>query len=242
MSNLKYQFLVFASLLSLAAPALADEPGMPRLLDVTPTRVFAPPGFDSNDNAQLVLAGEFPNTCFRMGPAEARVDVERKRIFVRSRAYYYPQGWCLQTLVPFDQTVELGVLPAGEYSVHVEGERDLRVKMPVALSVSGGPDDFLYALVDEGRTEVVSEEGQQELIVAGKLTSSCMFIKELRTMYRARNVVEVLPIAEVRPNTICQPVLRPFEARVLLRRPWDGDTLVHIRSLNGKAVNRVVQL
>jgi hypothetical protein len=51
----------------------------------------------------------------------------------------------------------------------------------------------------------------------------------------------VLPTIRKNHSIQCLPVLRPFEKRVRLgRAPHPGHFLVHVRSMAGKAVNRVI--
>ncbi len=54
-----------------ASFARADEPAAPPLVSVTVRAVYAPSGFDDNDEAQVVLDGFLPNTCYRLAPNAA---------------------------------------------------------------------------------------------------------------------------------------------------------------------------
>lgn len=168
--------------------ALAEGGGLgsPGLVVVEPKEVFAPPGFDDNDNdnAQLVVAGSFPSNCCKAGPLNSTVDIGKKEIRLRSEAYFQDNCWCLFVEVPFQQTVDLGVLPSGDYKVR-------------AATRDGG--------------------------------------------HRAENAIEVLPVAEMRQGETCRPLLRPFRTQVRIQgRDASGMTLVHFRSLNGQAVNKVI--
>lgn len=229
------------------AGALAADATQPELVPVIPEHVFIPQGFDNNDNAQVVLSGSFPSTCYRAGPAKAQVDARRKRIIVHSEAYYYPEAVCLRILVPYTITVDVGVLQAGSYRVMMEredGDLVTRGEFPVAVSANSGPDDELYALVQEARLGPPTDEslrtGKRELTISGTMTSSCLHIREVKTVYRDNNVLEVLPIAHMDGNNpACATVMTPFEEKLVIDAPWNGDALVHIRSMNGQALNKV---
>src|SRR5690242_13636219 len=49
-------------------------------------------GYDDNDNIQLVLHGEMPNGCFRIGPTQAKV--VQKTILVTQYAVENVEGVC----------------------------------------------------------------------------------------------------------------------------------------------------
>jgi hypothetical protein len=83
---------------------------------------YIPGGFDSNDQVQVVGEGIFPNTCYRpVATPKVEVDSVTRQIKVAPHALKY-DGFCLQMLVRFDQTVNLGVMPAGTYHL-IQEER-----------------------------------------------------------------------------------------------------------------------
>jgi hypothetical protein len=225
-------------------PLANTLPNLPELVTVAPHDVFAPQGFDNNDSAQVTIAGDMLNTCFKAGPATAEVDQVRKTILIRNRAYFYSSCWCLYVLVPYVKTIDLGVLPVGTYKILFEqenGKLQRKGIMPVALSANSGPDDYLYALIDEATVEPKEEGSPRTLKLSGFLTSSCMELSAVKVLYRAPNVIEVLPIVSIENEAGCDARKRPFVKEVSLNPPWTGLTLVHVRSLNGQALNKVTQ-
>ncbi len=258
--------LVFALALSgLATNALGLTSGVVAFADITPPqkvriapdKMFAPTGFDDNDNAQIVLSGAYPNTCYKAGQVSAEVDTNSHQIRVKNEAYFYDSSWCLFVMVPWMQTVNLGTVPAGEYEVLFEQDEGVAVapsKLGVSAATHSGADDYLYALVDEVSVEHAEDsrrtgdiktkahdDKRHILTLQGSLPSSCAKLKEVRVVRKNADVFEVLPIIEVAQNVICQPVLRPFRTTVDLGRDVKGEALVHVRSLNGQAVNRVLK-
>src|SRR4051812_31719710 len=89
----------------------------PGTLNVIPDRVFAPLGFDDNDNIQIVLDGQLADTCYKLGPTHVRIDQATHKILVRQSAFYYSGAWCAEVRIPYVQTVNLGILPAGNYEI-----------------------------------------------------------------------------------------------------------------------------
>ena len=90
-------------------------------------KVFVPLGFDDNDKVEVIVHGEFPSSCYKMGPAGATVDAVGKKIVINAQAYYYPGAVCISMMVPFIKSVELpGLMAPGVYEV----------SLPIRLSLN----------------------------------------------------------------------------------------------------------
>jgi hypothetical protein len=212
---------------------------LPHPIDVLPGSTFAPPGFDDNDNAQVLLQGNYISSCFRMGNAVAQVDQVNKRIRIRSRTLYYRSSWCLTVLVPYLQPVDLGVLTAGTYDVQVadpRGRWHSMARLPIAVARTASPDEFLYASVTD-----VELESRDLLRLRGAFPDGCLSMSEVMVLYRSPNIIEVLPKATRAPGRPCTSVMVPFQTRVRLESPWRGMTLIHVRTMNGQALNRAAE-
>ena len=242
LSAWRYTFLVVGVSIALGSGVQASSPlPKPERVVLHAKHFFMPPGFDNNDNAQLILNGMLPNTCYKSANAKVEVDETSKRIVVTPQAFFYPGSWCLQVLVPYTQTVDLGVLQTGDYTVVEMDERGAgltRGTLPVAQARTSAPDDFLYAPIKAARIE--RQGASQNLILSGQL-SSCMRIKELKVLARIPNLIEVLPIVE-EDGTNCSGTPRSFEQMVSLPDLEPGTTLIHIRSLNGQSINLIEEL
>jgi hypothetical protein len=221
--------------------ARADLLPAPELVDVQATQIFAPPGFDSNDVAQIVVHGDYRDTCYRSAPPEVTIDREHRMITVAPKAYLRSGCWCAPVLVSFTQPVELGMLAAGKYRV-VEFDGRGKVLHETSLSIAAddsvGPDNFLYAPVKN--VQVIQVGADRELLMSGTFSSECMELQEIKALHRTANVIEVLPITSYKSGSNCDNTRqRPFEARVKLPASEPGETLLHVRLLNGQAINVV---
>ena len=230
---------IFASV-SMIPFSFADDLLGPELVSVASDDIFAPPGFDDNDNAQLVVHGQLINTCFKAAAPQVTVDKEKKLIVVQPQAYFYSGCWCLSMMVPFTQAIDLGVLPAGKYRV-VEYDKKGGVRQESAITIAqqktSAPDDLLYAAVKSARVELVGSTST--LILNGTLNDDCLEIQDTRVLHRTEHVIEVLPVTAYKQGTTCQSKPRPFELKVALPEMEPGNSLIHIRSLNGQAINTV---
>ncbi len=71
-------FLIFGSW-----GAFAQQP---TTVDVPIRKAYLPKGFDNNDNVQLIVEGEFRNSCYKVGAT--RVEVEPGVIKIFQSAYH----------------------------------------------------------------------------------------------------------------------------------------------------------
>ncbi|RYZ94678.1 MAG: hypothetical protein EOP11_26010 [Proteobacteria bacterium] len=226
------------------AAAYAEEPNplLPVVIKIKPDEIFLPPGFDSNDNAQLVVAGGLQNTCLKQGRTTAKVDEAAKKIFVTQEAFKYNSAWCADLYATYVQTVDLGVIKDGKYQVMVNDGQDKPVAagiMSIAAAKTAEPDSNTYAPIEEVTIEKVN--GKRELTLRGTLNSRCTKIDEVKIMQRTPGVIEVLPITDLKEGIRCVREASDFSKTVELPE-MNGPTLVHIRSLAGGSVNRVLNL
>ena len=234
------KIMVMSALVLAATSAIADDKiEKPEKVAVALTQAYIPGGFDSNDRAEMVIEGYFPNTCYRVGPIEKRVNNATKEVTVSQIAYKY-KGTCLMMIVPFTQTVQLGILRADTYNVKDAANNKTVGKLPVSETKSSNPDDFVYAHVTDAYMDAESEKN--ELVVYGSVPGSCWKVKDIRAFQDGKNVIAVLPILEKTEVKNCDEMVVPFVSRVTLPEVESGRYLIHVRSQNGVAVNKLADL
>jgi hypothetical protein len=220
-----------------AGHALADDPVSGTLVAINAQASYVPVGFDDNDDVVVVLDGNLPDSCYKLSHTEILKDAATNKITVIQYARRYP-GICLESLVPFSSESNLGVMPVGLFSVASPGA--LQEKLQVTEATSAGPDEFLYAPVDSTKVSFDETTGTYRGILEGRFTNTCMRIKEV-TVINSGKTLEVLPKMELvdAPNG-CQTTEVPFSWTVDLPKEISkGRHLMHVRSLNGKAVNKM---
>ncbi len=237
-----YFALVLGFLCNASNATPLPNPTKPVLVTVLPNKVFVPNGFDDNDNAQVVIHGEFPNTCYKTGPTEVTVNEEAKEIRITNKAYFYNGCWCMDVQVPWSQIINVGVLSVSKYKIFAEtkqGGFNLISNLDVNPATNPGPDDFPYAPVSEASVSGANTPGSKKLALKGIFNTTCMSFKEQpKVRVQPDNVIVVLPIVEIGTQG-CQPARIPFEVEVDLGTQ-KGETLLHIRSLNGNSINQFV--
>lgn len=230
---------VFSVSLIQTIPTLAY--GNPTTVDVVADHLFIPTGFDDNDTSEIVVAGILPNACYTTAKGTVRVDEANREITITPKARIAP-GPCLQVVVPYSTVFELGILPMGSYKVKVAGS-DLLKTMTINESTSAGPDDELYASVDNAYVSDIPAQNRRVIVIEGVYTNTCMRWDRTETIHKAADVIEVLPVIKMVDGSACAQVLTPFKGvAVDLPALKEGRYLLHVRSMNGTSLNRVFSI
>lgn len=223
----------FAALVAHAQPTVKSEPSTEA---VTFSKIYVPLGFDSNDHVQFVGEGMFQNSCYRPANVTVATDVATKTIKVGPVAYKY-NGLCLQVILPFDRTVDVGVLAAGTWQVvQADGKQVGQIKVSPALTAD--PDDYLYAPISQAYLHQTN--GKSELMLNGNFPNSCMKMQDVKFNVQD-DVITVQPIATMDQGTCTGPAV-PFTQVVQLGAIKAGRYLLHVRSMNAQAINTMIDI
>ena len=200
---------------------------------------YIPVGFDTNDNSQLVAEGVFPNSCYKPVGTKVSVDHGEKVIRVYGRAYKY-KGACLQMVVPYHREIDVGLLKAGTYkvvSVFDNQQKELG-NLQVAIATNSEPDDFLYAPVSQAYFS--KADGKHYITISGQFPQTCYKMREVVVRVQP-NVLVVQPIAE-KTDDVCEERIQPYSETVEVKNVKEGRYLLHVRSLNGRAINNLIDV
>ena len=242
--GLVYRVLMTVFLFFVAAPAKASDGGdylMPETVTMELDKAFIPVGFDSNDRIQVTVEGMFPNTCYKIGPYTVHMNETDKSVRIQQTAYKYFAP-CIQMKVPFVQTIDVGMLGEGAWRIFDAKSERVLGALPVDLAKTQSADEFLYAPVLEAY--VFNDPGtmKEQLALSGTFTDRCTVLKEVRIHYYP-DVIVVQPIAEhLETGRDCGAQLTRFMHTVPLQDGLAGSYLLHVRSMNGQAINKVVDL
>ena len=218
--------------------------------------VFAPvEGYDDNDPVEVVFHGVLPNACYTLGDTFFEHDQDGRTIHLRQYVLRKKDKVCaegsalpphLAAAVPFTNSVALGTLPASDYALSFRalagGVR--RRTLSVAESRSSLVDSMPYAVVNTVMVpSIVSAQQNVEVTVSGVLNSTCVELSDQWQVLHQKDVVVVLPTVIVKENqTYCAQMLRPFTRTIQLGALPAGESLVHVRSMNGKSLNALVDV
>lgn len=200
--------------------------------------VFVPQGFDSNDNAEIVVSGTFPSSCYKMGKTHERFDDVEKKIYIDVTAYHVKSDFCLTVNIPFMDVIQLGTLSPSAYPIVVN--KALTSEIPIGVAKSdGSSDNYNYASVHG-----LIRKGARKFEIQGVSPNQCYEISDLKVKAESKNVVLVLPIMTKVEG--CDETRNPKAVNWIkgFEIPSDikGKSLIHVRSLNGGSFNQVIEL
>ncbi|MCM0607165.1 MAG: hypothetical protein KA715_13830 [Xanthomonadaceae bacterium] len=208
-------------------------------LIIKPSQIFIPVGFDNNDNSQVIMGGFYPNTCYKYSTPLVSIDQNKNRVFITNRANYRTDEKCMDILVPYTATVNIGALDAGKHDIFLEEEfgkfNQIDRNITVKRALRSETDDHFYAPITQAFIDV-SDLANPEIILSGLFTNTCMKLRDVRFERMEDDILTVIPLATY-SDLSCKDKKVPFQKRVKLPRNLYGDTLIHIRSLGGRSVN-----
>lgn len=215
----------------------------PEVIQAPVEHLYVPTGFDSNDSVEVVVTGNFPNTCYSRNKVEVKVRDAIIDIKVTSLA---PEGSlittraCPQMLVPFKEVVAVGNLQGGEYEIRVNADSasSLGEKLNIAEASSSSVDDSIYAAI-----EWVERKAADEVVLHGWRYSDCMVMDKVKVVSNNKDTLSVLPIMK-QIRTHCpmkgMPISVPVKfdtSSLKMSQP-----LLHVRTMDGKSVNAIINL
>lgn len=220
-------------------PVASADDFDPKVVDTSFASAYIPDGFDTNDQSQMVGEGFFPNSCYRPSMVEVAVDHTARKIYVQPSAYKY-DGVCLQMIIPFEREINFGLLKAGGYEVVQTKTRTTMGMINVRVAPSSNADDYLYAPISQAYFD--QSTGKKMVRLTGTFTNSCARLVDTMVAVQPK-VIVVQPISELVENQNCRSGEFPFVKDVEVPSTAKaGRYLLHVRSLNGNAINSLVDL
>jgi hypothetical protein len=232
-----YRLFIFSVLLFQAA---AFGHNLPDTVKWPLGRAYIPVGFDDNDNAQVTVVGTFPSTCYKVGPAKSEVDTASHKIFLTQEAYQYSSDMCLTMMVPFTETINVGLVQAGQYQLVDLVSGSALGDMPITVSEKATPDDFLYVPVSDAYVRSNPATKIKELYLTGTMADRCTKLDRVEIHYYADTIV-VQPIGKPVGQHCAGPMTR-FQYSAPIPDAVKGTYLLHVRTMNGQAVNKLVDI
>jgi hypothetical protein len=228
--NFKMLMIMVALPLSFSQLAKAGETVIP--VD----HIYAPAGFDSNDNTEIVITGYLPNLCYKA--PKSTVTVKNGKISVTMNAMRRNNGMALCTVIklPYTETVDIGVLDKGKYQVAVNEKTSLEFlgKLAVAEATSNSIDDVIYANVEKVE-RLVSDK--RTVLLTGYNPSDCFELKEIIVKDNGSDTYSILPKMK-QVKEFCPKKMIPFTYEFEVPETLSAEkVLLHVRVMDGRAVN-----
>jgi hypothetical protein len=209
-------------------------------------KVFVPTGFDDNDISEIILKGEFRDSCYKIGRSEVKVDDDLKQVQIKAFVWRYTAHNCQDVVTPFIQPVQVGVLKKGDYKVIVNGgtPHEVRDYFEINEAINETPDDHLYAPV--GSAQIVTDypSDKQEVVLSGFYPLAiigCYRMEGVRWYRNNTAILEMLPVMEFfeDDDPRCEEP-NEFQESVKLTGSFFEDGLIHVRVMHGESLNSFV--
>ncbi|MCC7442536.1 MAG: hypothetical protein IT285_12940 [Bdellovibrionales bacterium] len=200
--------------------------------------VYSPKGFDSNDDAEVIVSGILPDLCYKAPRGKVQLDGDTLRVTVTALKEMDPNVACPRAIVPFIEVVSVGVLDAGQYPVVVNGgPLQVTSRLGVEEASSSAVDNYIYARVES----VERVPGTRTVQLKGFNPSYCFEFERVELVSNDADTFSVLPILKQRTE-LCPLKLVPFTYEVEIPTTLARDEiLLHVRVMNGRSVNSVFQ-
>lgn len=223
-------------LMFVLAPVVAFA-GIPEKKKVPIEHVYIPSGFDDNDTVEIVVTGFLPNLCHKSPKASVRMTGRDIEINVTSLYYHESNPFCPEMVVPFIETVTLGLLRDGTYNVSVNGNSEFASSsiLEIGRASSSAVDEYNYAYVDY----VEKNEDSNIVKLKGYHVSDCFVLDSIDYRSNGVDTYSILPkLRQVRE--LCPMKLTPFSYEFRVPRELNAPkVLLHVRTLNGKSHNTI---
>jgi hypothetical protein len=223
-------------------PILAILPGMLMAApikqiesNVPVEHVYAPAGFDSNDNAEIVVSGFLPNLCYKAPKSHVEIKGDKINVGIKALKNLGGLSFCADVIVPYIEIVNIGLLDQGKYklAINENSQYEKKVEMKVAEASSNSIDDAIYANV----SEIEKVEGSRKVILKGYNPSDCFELDKVEIVDNGVDVYSVLPkLKQVRD--FCPKKMVEFSYDFQVPEKLEADrVLLHVRVMDGKSMN-----
>jgi hypothetical protein len=205
--------------------------------------LYIPTGFDSNDSVEIVVTGRFPNACYSRNQIEVKVNqdiIDIKITAIAPDMRQVASGVCPKMLVPFKEVVTIGNLQGGEYEIKVNSVAKFALadKLTVAEATSSAVDDNIYSAV-----EWVERVNETNYILHGWRYSDCLDLDQVKVVSNNKDTLSILPVMK-KVSDFCPMKMMPtsYPVKVDFSSLKEPQPLLHVRTMDGKSVNTVVNL
>lgn len=216
----------------------------PEIVSAPLEHLYVPHGFDSNDSVEVIVTGNFPSTCYSRNNVEVKVIdslIDIKITAILSDHALSGMGMlCPQMVIPFTETINVGNLQGGEYLINVNSDShsSLSGSLLVDEAPSNSLNEHIYAAV-----EWIEKKSKDTIVLHGWRYSFCLEFDRVEIVSNGKDTLSVMPIMkQVNPHCPMKMTPTAYEVKLdylnlKMKRP-----LIHVRTMDGKSVNSIINL
>lgn len=224
-------------------PILAIVPGMLMAAqpihqiesEVPVSHVYAPAGFNSNDEAGVVVSGYLPNLCYRGQKSQVNVVGNKIQIGVKAMKSVGRLQYCADVILPFVEHIKIGLLDQGNYQVAVNenSQFEKNAKLQVAEASSNSNGEEIFANVNQ----IVNVENSRKVILKGYNPSDCFELDKIEVIDNGVDSYSIMPkLRQVRDFCPKKEVEFNYEFSVPEKLQAD-QVLLHVKVMDGKFID-----
>ena len=208
----------------------------PQVIPAPVKHLYIPGGFDSNDAVEVVVTGNFPNPCHSRNNVNVTINEDRINVHITALVPSGKQHNCPEILVPFKEVISIGNLQGGRYKINVNDK--LKDIIIINEASSSAVDEHLYAAIDN-----IERRPNGKFVLHGWRYSHCIEFDRLHVISNHKDTLSVLPIMKQVSN-FCPMKMTPvsYEIKLDFRDMRLNETLIHVRTMDGKSFNSIVDL
>lgn len=197
--------------------------------------LYVPEGFDSNDAVEVVVSGHFPNACYSRNDVTVAINADKIDVQITALSKNEKLN-CPDMIIPFKEVVSIGNLQGGEYKINVNNK--LADKLTIEEASSSAVDDHIYADIDN-----IEKKGNGKFVLNGWRYSNCIELDRVEVRSNHKDTVSVLPIMK-QLTDFCPMKMMPvsYEVNLDFRDVKIDEALIHVRTMDGKSFNSLVDL
>ncbi len=196
--------------------------------------VFAPIGFSNEQNAEVIVTGYFPDTCYKKLNHELKI--ENKKIIITVNAVYDDSSVCSEMITPFTEAIPLGKLEAQNYKVTIISASPFNLKTKLIIQeASRDNEELTYPYVTTIRPTV----DKRKILVEAYTVSSCFELEKIKIRSNWKNAYIVYPIMK-QTSEFCPRKMTPITFVVKLPIFHSQNKyFVYVKSMYGSSSNAI---
>jgi hypothetical protein len=200
-------------------------------------KIYIAEGFDDNDLVEVTVIGTLPDSCHR----NPTFEIERKednQYSIDLFAHYVPNPeGCRRVSMPYQDTINFGMMHAGEYSISLVNKRSTeRKSLTINPASTNLVDEFLYGNVNG----VLENDANRDIKLIGVNPVNCLIFEKMDSEIQGSMIILKPHFKEM---GVCKNKPKPFSINYKIPHLPDSPKgiLLHVRVMNGRSYNYIFQ-
>ncbi len=224
--------LTLFSAFFMSAQILASTPASIKL---AVDHIYSPKGFHDHEETEVILSGHLPNLCHKSPKTEVSVKGREIHIEVSALHYEPTNPFCASVLVPFVETVQVGVLDKGRYEIIVNPKSRLMKKSEIFIEEQSS--DAMAETVYANIYHIEKNNTGESVVLKGYNPSDCFVLDSIDYQHNGKDTYSIYPKMKQISN-FCPRKMIPFSYEYKVPKELDFPrVLLHVKAMDGRSIN-----